>query len=1009
MVEFRILGSLEVWHAGQPVDIGGPKQRRVLAALATQPGRVVPIDRLVDAVWDGEPPRTARRQVQNAVSVLRQTAVGAVLAAHGPGYILRVPPEQIDAHRFEEHLSRADAARAAGDLPAAADAVHAGLALWQGPALAGVGGRFAEAAEARLEERRLSAIAAWAEISLDMGRHASVVDELVAAVDRHPLREPLACLLMLALHRCGRTAEALVWYHRVRTALAEELGVEPGLDLRRLFERLLATDPTLAYQPVAQARNDLPRDVAHFTGRSTELTRLMSIMDDRGTAVIQAIDGMAGIGKTALAVHAAHRLADRFPDGQLFVDLHGHTAGREPLTADAGLDLLLRAVGVRDEAIPKDLDEKAARWRAAVAGRRILIVLDDVLSPAQVRPLLPGSARCAVLVTSRRRLVGLDGVEVVSLDTLPRPDALALFGRIVGVERTGTEPAAAEEVVRRCGYLPLAIGIVAGWLRARPAWSVEHLAERLADEGRRPALMRVDDHGVAAAFALSYRHLPADQQRLFRLLGLHPGTDTDSYAVAALADLSAETVGPLLDALCDAHLLIQHRSDRYRLHDLVRDYARACGDVDEPEAQRTMARNRLLDYYLHVTEIGADLVAPHRHRLGPRPTYRPTHVPVVSTVSDAWSWFQAEHDNLPAVARLAAQHSTADHGWQIPRNIATYLYRSGHFGVVAAVLEAALAARSPSIGPVGRMVSLSNLALTYLGLGEYQLALEHLSEGLAVAKDTDDRRVVAVLLTLMATLSNLTGSFADGVTYASQAIETLRGRGDTAREAEALAALVEALVRLGRYREAIDTTRRTTDLDPSVNERNVGVLLSRLGTAHSHLGDDDTALRLLTRSLEITRRTRDRPSQASCLHRLADALRKTGRYDEARGHAVEALDILRGIPDPADMTETHNALGAISNDLRRHRDALTHHRNALATAAAIGYRIGEAGARHGIGHALFALGDRDRAQRHWRRAVGLFVELGVPDADLVRHDLRISLSARPGTAACGYGSVSSTG
>jgi DNA-binding SARP family transcriptional activator len=988
VIEFRILGPLEVWNAGQRIAVGGPKQRRVLAVLSVEPGRVVPVERLVDAIWDVEPPSTARKQVQNAVSALRQTPIGAVLLAQGPGYLLRVSPDQVDAQRFEGYLAQARRARAQRDLDVAAEALHAGLALWRGPALAGVGGRFAATAGAHLEERRLSAVTEWAQIALKLGRHTAVADELITVVDEHPLREPLTGLLMLALQRSGRTAEALVRYHRIRKALAEDLGIDPGSELRTLYDQILATDPALDHQPIAPVgRNDLPRDIAYFTGRSVELERLTSIVDSGGTIVIQAIDGMAGVGKTALAVHAAHRLAGRFRDGQLFVDLHGHTADREPLSADAALDLLLRAAGLPDESIPKNLDEKAARWRAELAERRILVVLDNASSSAQVRPLLPGSASCAVLVTSRRRLVGLDGVEVLSLDTLPEADAVALFHRIAGLDHAREQVA---DVVRLCGHLPLAIGVVAARFRSRPTWTVEHLLERLRDRRSQPALLEADSYSVAAAFALSYQQLPPDQQRMFRLLGLHPGTDIDWYAAGALAGLPLASARDLLDALCDVHLLVEYLPGRYRLHDLVREYARTNAETDEPEPERGRARDRLLDYYLHVSEIAADLLVPLRRTLGPKPEQPPVDAPLLSQQSEALSWFQAEHGNLLAVARVAVEHSTAEHGWQIPRNAAVYLMRCGSFGMSATVLRTALIAFRPDTDPAARIACRSNLALAYMGLGEYRPALDYLRQSLADACDCDDHASAGVLLILSAVLSNLMGSFAEAATFASRAMRAVRDQADKAREAEALCALVEALDRLGRQHEAVDAARQAAiPAEALANERVEGVLLSRLGTAHSHLDQHDIALSLLTRSVEVARQANDRPSEAAYLHRLAHALRRSGRHREALVHAREALDILQEVADPADLAETHNALGAIHSDLRRYDDALAHYRHALTVADRVGYRIGQAYALDGIGRILHVMGDAADARAHWQQALDTFVELGMPEAEAVRRRLGV--------------------
>ncbi|MBO3737508.1 AfsR/SARP family transcriptional regulator [Actinoplanes flavus] len=984
-MEFGILGPLEVRQDDRRIAIGGTKQRRVVATLVLHAGRVVSLDQLTDAVWDGEPPVTARKQIQNAVSALRRTPVGAVLAAVGPGYVLRVPDEQVDAGRFERCLAEAHAARARRDLTYAAETLRAGLAIWRGPALAGVGGRTAVTAAGQLEERRLSAVIAWAEISLELGSHGAVADGLSAELDRYPLCEPLAGLLMLALYRAGRAAESLVCYQRIRRTIAEELGVDPGPELQSRYHGILAADPALDHRPGASApRNHLPRDIGHFTGRLAELERLMSVAARGGVTVIQAIDGMSGVGKTAMAVHAAHRLAGRFGDGQLFIDLHGHTAGRDPLTADEALDVLLRAVGVPDARIPKSLDEKAATWRGELAGRRVLVVLDNALNTAQVTPLLPGSASCAVMITSRRRLTGLNSTEVMSLDTLPPDDAVALFRAIAGPDRCAAEPAAVAAIVRLCGHLPLAISIAAARLRARPAWTLLDLVERLTGDHSRTKVLQSDDWGINAAFALSYQHLADAEQRMFRLLGLHPGADIDVFAAAALAGLPVDEAERLLDALCDMHLLTAHLPGRYRLHDLVRDFARAGVEADEPASRRSAACDRLLDYYLHVTHIAAEVDNPMRPRLGAGPRYRPAAAPDLSRTSEVRSWVNAEHANLLAVARLAARHRAGDGGWQLPRNVGSLLYENGQHSASLEVFRIALAACPPGTPPAVRAACLLDVSLMHKVLGQYRLALDFLNEGSADAVRSGDRDGIARSLIHKADLSNLIGSFADAVAYATRSLELYHEQGDLWREAVALTVLMDALSRLGRDREAIEAADRAAlPLDGFANLRQAGVVLSRRGTAHSRLGEHDTAIRLLRQSVELARQGEDRRFEADYLHRLAEATRRSGRPHAAREHAVEALAILDDIPDPVDLAETHNVLGAIHSDIHEYEVALTHYRRTLEITTTVEYRVARAHAHDGTSRCLTALGHPD-AHLHRRHALAIYSELAVPDADAAR-------------------------
>ncbi|BCY08644.1 AfsR/SARP family transcriptional regulator [Actinoplanes sp. L3-i22] len=1001
-MEFGILGPLEVRDHDSRTALGGTKQRRIVATLVLNAGRVVSLNELVDAVWDGEPPATARKQIQNAVSALRRTPVGQALSAAGPGYVLRVPAEQVDAGRFEHCLTQAHAARTRHDLMHAAETLRAGLAIWRGPALAGVGGRTVSAAAGKLEARRLSAVIAWAEISLELGSHAAVAEQLSAEPDRYPLCEPLAGLLMLALYRTGRVAESLVCYQRIRHTIAEDLGVDPGPELQDRYRRILAADPALNYQAVPP-RNYLPRDVGHFTGRRAELDRLMSLADGGGVTVIQAIDGMSGVGKTAMAVHAAHRLAGRFGDGRLFVDLHGHTAGRDPLTAGEALDVLLRAVGVSDARIPQSLDEKAAMWRAELADRRVLVVLDNALNSAQVMPLLPGSASCAVMITSRRRLAGLTSAEVLSVDTLPPDDAVALFRAVAGPDRCAAEPLAVVKAVQLCGHLPLAISIAAARLRVRPQWKVFDLVERLTDDRGRAKLLQAEDWGVTAAFALSYQHLVEAEQRMFRLLGLHPGADIDVFAAAALAGLPADEAEHLLDALCDIHLLIAHLPGRYRLHDLVRDFARASVEADEPVSRRSAAYDRLLDYYLHVTYLAIELDNPSRPRLGASPRYLPGAVPRLSRTSEVRSWVDAEHANLPALARLAAQHRAGGEGWQLARNVGSLLYENGQLAASLEVFTIALAACGPGTPSAVRSACLLDVGLMHKVLGRYRIALDFLDQGTAQAALSGDHDSVNRSLIHKADLSNHIGPFTDAVTYATRSMELNRERGEVWREAVALTVLMDALSRLGRDREAIEAADRAAlPLDGFANLRQASAVLSRRGTAHSQLGDHDSAIGLLRQSLELARQGEDRRFEADYLHRLAEAVRRSGDPRAALKPAHAALAILDDIPDPVDLAETHNVLGAIHSDLHEFEVARTHFRQTLELTTNVDYRVARAHAHHGISRCLSALGHPGEAEIQRQQAIATYVELGVPDAEsaLSRAMPTVALDDQP--ASSGY-------
>ncbi|HEX5493105.1 MAG TPA: BTAD domain-containing putative transcriptional regulator [Mycobacteriales bacterium] len=597
-----MLGPIEATTAGGSVNLGVRKQRLVFAVLALGANQPVTIDRLVDLVWPDDPPATARGMLHSYVSRLRaalRTAgtdrVG--LARVDSGYELRCDPSWVDAHRFTTLLAEARASTLDERRLALLDRA---LALWRGPALAGIAPAptWAQLCQG-LEEARLAAIEDQVEVRLRLARHDRLVDELLALTGEYPHRPRLTAALMLALHRTGRTGEALRVYQVVRRRLGEELGLEPPAELRNLQVAILRGDRragggtvALTDRPQAGAvPRQLPAGTTTFTGRTAQLRRLRAAhRPSAAVTTISVIDGMAGIGKTALAVHAAHQLADHFPDGQMFVDLHGFSEGVSPLEPTVALDRLLRTLGTPVERIPADTDGRAALLRTRLANRRMLIVLDNAVAESQLRPLLPGRAGCLVLVTSRQRLSGLDDAYSMSLDVLPVSDAARLFTRITGIRSpSATERAQVCTIVELCGRLPLAIRIAAARLSARPAWTPAHLVELLRDGPDRLAELRTGQRSVATAFQLSYRRLGPEARRVFRLLGLHPDRDVDVDAVVALAGRPARCVRRLLEDLVDANLLQPGRDGRYRLHDLLGEHARSLARAEGLQPARRAA------------------------------------------------------------------------------------------------------------------------------------------------------------------------------------------------------------------------------------------------------------------------------------------------------------------------------------------------------------------------------------------------------------------------------------
>ncbi|RZQ60760.1 AfsR/SARP family transcriptional regulator [Amycolatopsis suaedae] len=633
-MRFQLLGPVEVRHRGEPVAIGGPRAKAVLVALLLRAGRTVSFDTLLDSVWDHDPPRSALATLHAYVSRLRAQLPEARITTEPGGYRFDVDPGQLDVDRFHLLVEQGRAAVASGDPARGREYFNSALDLRRGRALADVPGRFAQAQAAVLDDLWSTVREERFAADLDLGRHAELVPELRAAVDECPLRERLIAQLMLALHRCGQSAAALEVFQTARLTLVQRQGLEPGTALRQLQLRILRNDSGLAPAGSLPYRG-LPRDTPFLAGRDAEIARI----ENAGSAV-WAVDGMPGAGKTALAVRAAHRVADRYPDIQLALDLRAHTAGERATEPAQLLETALRSTGVPGSALPGSEQAMAELWRARTATRRCVLVLDNAATPAQVRPLLP-AGDALVLVTSRHRLADLDGAHRMTLGPLADADARDLFVHVTGDERAVAEPGEAELAARLCGNLPLAIRIAAGRLRHRPSWQVAQLNTLLRDEQRRLGELRLSTVDVTATFGLSYQQLDAAERRLFRLLGLHLSADFDSLAAAAMADLPPDRARSLLASLVDVHMLQQPGADRYRFHDLLRLYATERALAEEPDADQVTAERRTLRYYLHTAANVRHTLFPTAPRLplGPLGGIVPSEF---ASAADALAWRERE-------------------------------------------------------------------------------------------------------------------------------------------------------------------------------------------------------------------------------------------------------------------------------------------------------------------------------------------------------------------------------
>ena len=734
-------------------------------------------------------------------------------------------------------------------------------------------------------------------------------------------------------------------------------------------------------RPPGTVPRQLPAPPPAFTGRTAESADLERI-PDVSTVVITSIDGMAGIGKTALALHAAHRMAGHFPDGQLFLDLHGYTDGVAPVEPGDALDRMLRALGVPGDQIPGDLDDRAASYRSRMAGRKVLVLLDNAASEAQVSPLLPGTAGCLVVVTSRRRLVGLDQTRVVSLDVLPQPDAVALFVDAAGDDRTaGVSAEALAEVVELCGRLPLAVRIAAARLRARPAWSVEYLVERLRDQRHRLGEIEAGPRSVAAALQSSCRDLDPQLRRAYRLLALHPGGELDRYAAAALLDTDLNDTGRLIEQLVDAHLLQEPSPGRFGFHDLVRDHARAAALRDETEADRRAAVTRLLDHYPRTAAVAMDVAYPlERNR---RPRLPPVRTPTPSFADPvrAAAWLSGELPNLVAVAKHAAEHGRPDDALRLGATLQRHLNDHGHSGDAVTLHEHALAAARAAGDGRGEADALVLLGqVHWWSRSRPERAVELLELAVTTARAAGHHAGEVRALTTLGHIRNLQGAHDRVAEHFAAACEIARHASDHGAEMDALYDV--GWYHLRRGGPAMDEFERCLALARATGDSDREWLgLHGLAHVHGMQGRLDQAIACFDEALHIARAAGDQRGRLGCLIGMARAHHQQGHERQAGEYYQQVLDLAREAGYPYWEYEAVHGLGRVACAAGRAEQALARFGRALDLATAFGNALGEVCAHDGLAHACRALGRREHARRHWQRALDILTELGLADLD----------------------------
>jgi tetratricopeptide (TPR) repeat protein/transcriptional regulator with XRE-family HTH domain len=829
-----------------------------------------------------------------------------------------------------------------------------------------------------LRQLRAGARLTQEELAEAAGVSLRSVSNLERGINRTAHRDT-AELLAGALGLAGPASEVFVAAARGRAPAADVLAARDGL-VPGAF--------------AAAATRALPRDIAAFTGRQAELAQLMTTLTDLtadgGVVGIHAIDGMAGIGKTTFAVHAAHQLAPAFPDGQFFLPLHAHTAGQRPVDPADALASLLLTAGVPAAAIPPGLEARAGRWRDQVAGKKVLLLLDDAAGHEQVRPLLPGTAGSLVLVTSRRRLTALEDATVVSLDTLPPPEAVALLARLAARPDLGSGTGPGEQLTRLCGYLPLAIGMAASQLRHHPAWTGAQLAAELAAAKDRLALLHAENLSAAAAFELSYQDLTPGAQLLFRRLGLVPGPSFDGYAAAALDGTSLDSTRRRLDELYDQHLIGEPAPGRYQLHDLLREHARTLAAGDDP-TESDAATGRLLDYYLH-TALAADQHIPTWDTAyRPRPLVpRPGDAPDLPSLGKAAAWLDAERPNLHAAVGYAAASGRHLHAVQIPAAMGGFLRERGHWDQAAALHQISLTAARHAGDQAGEAGTLHELGLMRTIAGDYRAAVDSLVRAVALYGEIGDCVGQAFALCQFAIVHEFTGDYHTALASHEQALALARASGDQRAEACTLATLGSTQRQTGDYPAAATNLAKALKLYHSLGQRlGQAETLYSLGLLQTDTGDYPVGSANLRRALDIFRDLGDQPYQAWVLNSLGTVQQLTGDYPGAAASHQQALELHRDLGNRLGEAEALDNLGQLATRTAQTRRARDLHNRALTIARDIGAAPEEARALEGLGNSYLHDGNPGQAAGYLRQALAIYQRIGAPAAQRVQETLHM--------------------
>jgi DNA-binding SARP family transcriptional activator/tetratricopeptide (TPR) repeat protein len=994
LVLVRLLGPVDVVVDSVVRPVSGLRRKAVLAVLGLAAGEVVDTDHLLDVVWDGQPSTVGVNALQTHVSYLRRVLGSpAAIVARGSGYLLDLDGDATDVQvavgLIEEGRRESRPQRRAARLRAALD-------LWRGQPLSDVTGlRWLDAQAEWLHAVQLDARLALTEARLELGEHAVLAAELTDLSRQHPYREDLCRQVMLALYRTGRQAEALAAYQDLRHRLVDELGIEPGTALRDLEVAILRQDPAIdlpassasdgfsgrtdgptgqiAVRRVDTSAFPLPPDTGVFTGRTRESEEIVVAAQAAvgpGQAMsVHAIHGMPGVGKTALAVHVAHRLVQRLAVRTMFVNLHGYTAGRAPADPADVLAALLTSDGIDPRHVPGGTEARSALWRQRTAHRPVLLVLDNAASSGQVMPLLPDAPGSVVLVTSRRFLGDLpvDAI-TVPLDVLAPADAGQLFLRLASP--AVVDPDGVAELVALCGHLPLAVALLARLQVRHRSWAVGDL---LVEARARLVTVTVEDRTVEAAFDLSYQNLAVDRQRLFRCLGLHPGVEIDGHAAAALAGVPKHEAIGHLDALHADNLLVEVGYRRYSMHDLIRSYARRLAATD-PAGARGQALDRLVGYYRYVAAAADARLARHARPIVGADPVPATGVPDVADATRALAWMRAERDNL--LACIAASTDPRD-VVALTATVAELLRRDGPWTDAVAAHQAAAAAAEQVGDRLGRATALTELATSHRMVGNHQVARQVGEQALEIFRDLGNRLGEANALNCLGNIWRIDGDYEIARQALEDALLIYRELGDSTGRATALTYLGTVRYALDEYPAAAQALRDAVSLCRDVGDRlGVAVALTFLGEVLRVDGDYPGAVDTLHEALTGHRDLGDRLGEANTLTFLGNVHTQTGNYQEAAQYLKEALDLFRDLGDRRGQANALDTLGQARLGTGNHPGAMQAAQESLDLYRELGSRPGQGNALLHLGRIKLSSGDHLAARQVMQQALDVYRELG---------------------------------